>query len=229
VADLTPGPAILHGGDVERHLGPHQYSRQLGVTGYTLEELEETMRWQVDKVNERLQDANEDRAALNHWHPLVLHRGDHESMEYQSIFQHEEPAYIREAMTNLAVLSEVAKPSFLLMIDMVETSFESKDSAGKLQEYGPVAMHLINCLIGIMDISQEQSLHMMLMTCIQQNMEQMHNRDARSTASLVVHMKMTSSEFLADVVRLGLMRGSMQVEIGDLRSAMEGRTTRSQA
>jgi hypothetical protein len=43
------------------------------------------------------------------------------------------------------------------------------------------------------------------------------------------HRKMTSSEYLADVVRLGLMRGSKQVEIEDLCSAMEaaGRTTRS--
>jgi hypothetical protein len=147
VADLTPSPDILLGGDVERHPGPHRYSRQLGVTEYTLEELEERTRWQVDKVNKRLQDGNEDRAALNHRHPLVLHRGDHESEEFQGIFQHEEPAYIREAMTNLAVLSEVAEPSFLLMINRVETSFESNDSADKLQEYGPVAMHLINCLM----------------------------------------------------------------------------------
>jgi phage FluMu gp28-like protein len=143
-------------------------------------------RWQVDKVNERLQDANEDRAALNHRHPLVLHRGDHESEEFQSILQHEEPAYIREAMTNLAVLSEVAEPSFLLMINMVEKSFESEDTANKLQEYGPVAMHLINCLMGIMDISHEQSLHMMLMTCVQQKMKQVHDRDAKSTASMVI-------------------------------------------
>ncbi len=69
-------------------------------------------------------------------------------------------------MTNLAVLSEVAEPSSLLMIDRLETSFEKKDNFEKLQEYGPIAMHLINCLMSIMDVSQEQSLHMMLMTCI---------------------------------------------------------------
>jgi hypothetical protein len=40
--------------------------------------------------------------------------------------------------------------------------------------------------MGIMDISQEQSLHMILMMCIQKKMEQMHDRDARSTASLVI-------------------------------------------
>jgi hypothetical protein len=133
-------------------------------------------------------------------------------------------------MTNLAVLSEVAEPSFLLMINWVETAFQSKDNADKLQEYGLVAMHLINCLMGVMDASQEQSLHMMLMTCIQKKMEQMHDGDARSTASLVIQRKMTSSEHLADVVQLGLMGGSKQVEIGDLSSTMEaaGRTTRSQ-
>jgi hypothetical protein len=60
--------------------------------------------------------------------------------------------------------------------------------------------------MGIMDISQEQSLHMMLMTCIQQKMEQMHDREARSTASLVIQRKMTSSELLAHVVRLVLMK-----------------------
>jgi hypothetical protein len=133
-------------------------------------------------------------------------------------------------MTKLAVLSEVAEPGFLLMINRVETSFDNKENANKLQEYSPLAMHLINCLMGIIDISQEQSHHMMIMTCVQQKLRQMHDRDDRSTASMVIHLKMTSSEFMADVVRLGLMRGSMQVEIGDLRSAMEaaGRTTRSQ-
>jgi hypothetical protein len=153
VVDHTPGPDILLGGDVKRHPGPQRYSRQLGVTAYTLEELPKMKRWQVDKVNERLQDANEDRASFNHRHPLVLHCGYHESEEFQSIFQHEEPAYIREAMTNLAVLSEVAEPSFLLMINRVETSFESQDNANKLQEYGPIAMHLVNCLMGIMDVA----------------------------------------------------------------------------
>jgi hypothetical protein len=155
VADLTPGPDILLGRDVERHPGSHQYSRQLGVTEYTLGEIEDISRWQVDKFNESLQDTRDDRDALHHWHPLVLHRGDHETEEFQSIFQHEEPAYIREAITNLAVLREVVEPRFLLMINVVETAFESKDNADKLQEYGPVAMHLINCLMGIMDISQE--------------------------------------------------------------------------
>jgi hypothetical protein len=43
-------------------------------------------------------------------------------------------------------------------------------------------------------------------------------------------MKMTSSDFLADVVRLGLVRGALQVKMKDLRHTMEalGRTTRSQ-
>jgi hypothetical protein len=230
VVDHTPGPNILLGGDVERNPGPPRFSMQHGVTEYTHVELEEMKRWQIDKINERLQDANDVRTDLNHRHPLVLHRGDHESEEFQSIFQYEVPAYTREAMTNLAVLSEVAEPSFLLMIKRVETSFENVENASKLQEYGPLATHLINCLMGIIDISQEQSLHMMLMTCVQQKMRQMHDTDARSTASMAIHLKMTSSEFLANVVRLGLMRGSMQVEIGDLCSAMEaaGRTTRSQ-
>jgi hypothetical protein len=195
-------------GDVERHPGPHRYPRQLGVTEYTLEESEEMSRWQVDKFNERLQEANNDRDALHRRHPLVLHRGDHETEEFQSIFEHEGPAYIREAMTNLAVLSKVAVPSFLFMINRVETTFESKDNADKLQEYVPVAMHLVNCPMGVMDVSQEQSLHMMLMTCIQKKMEQMHDGDARGTASLVIQRKMTSSKCLANVVRLGLMRGS---------------------
>jgi hypothetical protein len=133
-------------------------------------------------------------------------------------------------MTNLAVLSEVAEPSFLLMINRVETSIDNVENASKLQEYGPLAMHLINCFMGIIDISHEQSLHMMLMTCVQHKTRQMHDGDARSTASMVIHMKMTSSEFLADMVRLGLMRGSMQLEIGYLRREMvaAGRTTRSQ-
>jgi hypothetical protein len=61
-----------------------------------------------------------------------LHRGDHETEVFQSIFQHEELAYIREAMTNLAVLSEVAEPSFLLMINRIETAFEGRDNADKL-------------------------------------------------------------------------------------------------
>jgi hypothetical protein len=93
-----------------------------------------------------------------------------------------------------------------------------------------MAMYLLNCLMGIMDISQEQSLNLMLMTCVQQKMKEMRERDPRSTASMVISLKMTASDFLADVVRLGLMKGSMQVKIGDLRSAMEaaGRTTRSQ-
>jgi hypothetical protein len=76
-----------------------------------------------------------------------------------------------------------------------------------------MAMYLLNCLMGIMDISQERSLNLMLMTGIQQKMKQMHERDPRSTASIVVSLMMTSGDYLADVVRLGLMRVSMHVKI----------------
>jgi hypothetical protein len=40
----------------------------------------------------------------------------------------------------------------------------------------------------------------MLMTCVQQNIKEMHERDAKSPASMVISLKMTASEFLADVV-----------------------------
>jgi hypothetical protein len=61
-------------------------------------------------------------------------------------------------------------------------------------------MHLINFLMDVMDATQEQSLHMMLMTCIQRKMKQMHEGDFRSMASLVIQRRTTSSEYLADVV-----------------------------
>jgi hypothetical protein len=128
----TPGPILMRCGDVERnpglrhpnHMGLSDFSH--GVKEYTHEDLEEMKRWQIDKINERLQDVINIRKDLNHRHPLVLHRGDHESEKFQSIFTHEEPAYIRQAMTNLAVLSEVAEPSFLFMINWVETSFDNE-------------------------------------------------------------------------------------------------------
>jgi hypothetical protein len=198
---LPPGPDILLSGDVERNPGPHPFPRQLGVIEDTIDDIEGMTQWQEDKVQERLDEAN--RHQVYPHYPLVLYGGDYETEDFQTTYQHEEPAYLREAMTNLAVLSEVAEPSFLLMINRLETSFEKKDNFEKLHEYGPVAMHLISCLMSIKDVSQEQSLHMMLMTCIQRKMEQLHERDFRSTASLVFQRKMTSSKYLADVVRRG--------------------------
>jgi hypothetical protein len=84
-----------------------------------------------------------------------------------------------------------------------------------------MAMYLINCLQSVMDVTPEQSLNLMLMTCIQQRMKEMQEREARSTAFIVINMKMTSSKFLVDVVRLGLVRGALQLEMKDLRHAME--------
>jgi hypothetical protein len=133
-------------------------------------------------------------------------------------------------MADLVLLEEVAEPSFLLMINKTEAVYNNLAEATKLQEYGPMAMYLINCLQSVMDVTPEQSLNLMLMTCIQQRMKEMHEREARSVASIVINMKITSSEFLADVVQQGLSRGALQVKIKDLRLAMEaaGRTTRSQ-
>mgnify|MGYP000199530548 CR=1 FL=1 len=68
-------------------------------------------------------------------------------------------------MTNLAIPREVAESSFLLMVNRLETSFEKERESNKLQEYGPIAMHLVNCLMKVMDVSQEESLHLMMMSC----------------------------------------------------------------
>jgi hypothetical protein len=201
-----------------------------GVSEYTLEEIIDMKAWHANKVSDRIRDATNTREEPNGIYLLVLHPGEDQPEEFQTIYQHQEPAYIMDAMTNLVVLAEIVEPSWLLMINRVEAIIYDPQKVRRLQEYGPLAMHLINCLMSVMDVSKEQSLNMMLMTCMSKNMKEMHERDARSPASMVISLKMTSSEFLADVVRLGLTKGSLQVKIGDLCGAMEavGCMTRSQ-
>jgi hypothetical protein len=116
------------------------------------------------------------------------------------------------------------------MINRSETSFEKKKDSIKLQEYGSIAMHLVNCLMHVMDVSQEESLSLMMMSCIQRKMELLHEGTTRTTAALIVERKTIASPFLADVVCLGLIRGSQQVDLEDLRIAQNaaGRTTRFQ-
>ncbi len=227
VEDITPAWDILLGGDVERNPGPPRFAMRNGVMEFTPENIRDMKEWQAEKIEERLQDANDASGDQDRRHPIVLQQGDNEVEEFKATFQRGEHA---EAMADLVVLSEVAEPSFLCMMNRVESSFNNDENASLLQEYSPVALHLVNALMSTFEVSQEHSLDLMLMTCIQQVMKRVHGRESRSTAAMIIHLRKTSSEFLADVVRLGLIRGAMQVEIGDLRSEMEaaGRTTRSQ-
>jgi hypothetical protein len=214
---------------VERNPGPPtDYTRQQGVMEYTMDDLDSIYQWQQEKVQEPLEDANRYQS-YGHY-PLVLHRGDHDKDEFQDTYQHEQPVYLREPMTSLAIPHEVAEPSFLLMINRLEVSFEKKKDSIKLQEYGSVAMHLVNCLMHVMDVDQEESLSLMMMSCIQRRMELLHEETTRTTAALIVEQKTTASAFLANVVRLGLIRGSQQVDPEELRTALNavGRTTRLQ-
>jgi hypothetical protein len=123
-------------GDVERNPGPLPgYPRQQGFLEYSIDDLESMHQWQLEKVQERLDEAN--RFQFYQHYPLSLHRGDHEREEFQSLYQHEEPSYLREAMTNLASLSEVAEPSFLLMINQLETSPRSRATLTSFRNTGP--------------------------------------------------------------------------------------------
>jgi hypothetical protein len=153
VEDNSPGPNILLSGDVERNPGPLRSSQSYGVSEYTLKEIIDMKAWQADKVSDRIRDATNAREEPNGIYPLVLHPGEDEPEEFQSIYLHQEPAYIMDAMTNLVVLAEIAEPSFLLLIKRVEAIFDDPQEVRRLQEYGPLAMHLINCLMSVMDVS----------------------------------------------------------------------------
>jgi hypothetical protein len=48
------------------------------------------------------------------------------------MYQHQKPAYIMDAMTNLVVLAEIAEPSFLLMINRVEAIFDDPNEVRSL-------------------------------------------------------------------------------------------------
>ena len=67
-------------------------------------------------------------------------------------------------------------------------------------------MHLVNCLMHVMDVNQGESLILMMMSCIQRRMELLHEVTTRTTAALIIEQKTTASAFLADIVRLGLVR-----------------------
>ncbi len=177
-----------------------------------MNDLENIYLWQKDKVQERIEEAMGNQA-YEHY-SIILHLFVHEHDEFQDTYQHEQPVYLREPMTTLAIPPEVAEPSFLMMINRLEVSFEKKKDSLKLQEYGSVAMHVVNCLMHVMDVSQEESLSLMMMSCIQRRMELLHEGSTRTTASLIVERKSTASSFLADV-RLGLVRGSQHVEPED--------------
>jgi hypothetical protein len=181
----------------------------MGVSDYTCSDLEDMLIWKDNQIQNRILDAIEARQMPDGSYSLILHPANSEYEDFQTIRQHQVPSFILEAMTKLVVVDEIAEPNFLLVINRVESVFDNPEEARRLQEYDPMAMYLLNCLMGIMDISQVQSLNLMLMTCVQQKMKEMHEGDPRSTASIVVSLKMTPSDFLADVVRLGLMRGSM--------------------
>jgi hypothetical protein len=119
---LPPSPDLLLSGDVERNPGPLSgFPRQQRVLEYSMDDLESIHLWQLEKVQERLNDCNEYQAYQHY--PLVLHRGDHEWDEFQDLYQLEQPPYLREPMTNLAIPREVAEPSFLLVVNRLETSF----------------------------------------------------------------------------------------------------------
>jgi hypothetical protein len=225
----APRPEILLCGDVERNPGP-QYGRSTDSLEISDEDLLDMNAFQEDKIQERLRDASDCKQGPPLIYPRVLHPSEGEREECHVLFHCRVPHHIFEALANLALPEEVAEPSFLLMINRTEAVFDVPAEAKKLEEYGPMAIYLLNCLTSVMDVTPEQSLNLILMTCIQQRMKGMHEREARSTASIVNNMKMKSSEFLVDVVQLGLVRGSLQVEMKDLRHVMEaaGRTTRSQ-
>jgi hypothetical protein len=153
VEDNSPGPNILLSGDVERNPGPPRFSQSHGVSEYTLEDIVNMKAWQADKVSDRIRDATSAREEPNAIYTLVLHPGEDEPEEFQTIDQHQEPVYMMDAMTDLVVLAEIADPSFLLMINRVEAILDDPQEVRRLQEYGPLAMHLVNCLMSVMDIS----------------------------------------------------------------------------
>ena len=195
---------------------------------YTVDDLESIYIWQKEKIQDCVEDAH---ASMYYQHyPLVLHRGLHDRDEFQDTYQHEQPVYLREPMITLAIPPEVAEPSFLTMINNLEVFFNKEQDSTELKQYVPVAMHVVNCLMHVMDVNQEESLSLMMMSCIQRRMELLHEGSTRTTASLIVERKSTASAFLADVVRLGLVRGSQHVEPDELRIALNDvqRTTRHQ-
>jgi hypothetical protein len=123
---LPPSPDLLLSGDVERNPGPpSDFTRQQGVLEYTMDDLDSIHLWQQKKVQERLDDANQ-MQSYEHY-PLVLHRGDHERDEFQDTYQQEQPAYLREPITTLAIPREVAEPSFLYMINRLVIRGDLRD------------------------------------------------------------------------------------------------------
>jgi hypothetical protein len=104
---LPPSPDLLLSGDVEPNPGPLSgYTREQGMLEYTLDDLESICIWQKEKIQERVEDAH---SSMYYQHyPLVLHRGQHERDEFLDIYQHEQPVYLREPMTTLAIPPEVA-------------------------------------------------------------------------------------------------------------------------
>jgi hypothetical protein len=66
-----------------------------------------------EKIQERLRDATDFKHGPPAIYPLVLYSTEEERDECHSIFQRVVPDHIAEAMADLALLEEVAEPSFL--------------------------------------------------------------------------------------------------------------------
>jgi hypothetical protein len=82
---LPPSPDLLLSGDVERNSGPLScFPMQQGVLEYSMDELKNIHQWQVEKILERLNEANRYQS-YGHY-PLVLHRGDHERDKFQETY-----------------------------------------------------------------------------------------------------------------------------------------------
>jgi hypothetical protein len=148
-------------------------------------------------------------------HPLILHPEQAETDDYLDEYDNSGTSpEVMEAMADLVIPLEIADQSFMLVIDRGEETYKDPNQAEMLRGYEPLARHVINCLMSVMDISQEESLDHMLKMCVQQKVKGLHDKNARTTASLVIHMKMTASEYVADVVRLGLANGALHVDVG---------------
>jgi hypothetical protein len=154
-------------------------------------------------------------------HPLTLHPGPAETNDYLDEYDNSgaSPEFM-EAMADLVIPLQIADHSFMLVIDCAEEICKDPDQAEMLGGYEPLARHVINSLMSVMNISPEESLNHMLMTCVQQKVKGLNDKNARTTASLIIHMKMTASQYLADVVSLGLANGALHVDHSDLHQAL---------